>query len=236
MFNPITSVFRGVGHVVGSIFGGSIDFLAGKSCNSVCGPTWDVACYIEHFCIEHLLKFFCVSFLLYMVLLLLYFLYKLKIFHCFFKTSFKMVGAVLSTIFACWEYGCSVLCGMLMAVHEKRKMYKRDIELANMNSISYEEDQDEDSDSDSNEEASFSYHREHYRRRRRSWSGDNRNDSFRRSLKARSHRVHVGVDSARSTKRKHIKDDDVRVIRTSSFARKGPSHKRSRHHRKTRSM
>ncbi|KAM0000217.1 hypothetical protein Hdeb2414_s0016g00476411 [Helianthus debilis subsp. tardiflorus] len=208
MFNPITSVFRGVGHVVGSIFGGSIDFLAGKSCNSVCGPTWDVACYIEHFCIEHLLKFFC--------------------------TSFKMIGAVLSTIFACWEYGCSVLCGMLMAVHEKRKMYKRDIELANMNSISYEEDQDEDEDSDM--EASFSYHREHYRRRRRSWSGDNRNDSFRRSLKARSHRVHVGVDSTRSTKTKHIKDDDVRVIRTSSFARKGPSHKRSRHHRKTRSM
>ncbi|KAI7737564.1 LOW QUALITY PROTEIN: hypothetical protein M8C21_019525, partial [Ambrosia artemisiifolia] len=205
MRNPITAVVSGVGHLVGTIFGGPIDFLSGKSCNSVCGPTWDVGCYIENFCIEHLLKFFVVSLLLYIVLLLVYFLYKIKLFHCLFKTSFKMVWACLSSIFAFWENGCRVFCGMLRTVHERRKMYKRDIELANMNSVSFEEDVDM--------EASVSYHRERYRKRRRSWSGDHKNNLLRRSLKARSHRVHVGVDLDRSMKRKHIKDEDVRNIK-----------------------
>ncbi|XP_076903024.1 uncharacterized protein LOC143557965 [Bidens hawaiensis] len=90
------------------------------------------------------------------------------------------------------------------AIHERRKQRKRDIELANMNSKICEVDEE-----DLDMEASVSYHRERYRKRRKSWSGDHK----RRSLRARTHRVHVGVDdSVHSMKRKHIKHDDVRVI------------------------
>lgn len=95
--------------------------------------------------------------------------------------------------------------------------------MANMNRSS-EEDEDM--------ETSASYHKEHYRKRRRLWSGENKRNLLRRSLKAQNHRVHVGVDSGHATKRKHVRHDDVRVIRTSSYAKKGPSHKRSKHQHK----
>ncbi|KAI3726556.1 hypothetical protein L1987_66354 [Smallanthus sonchifolius] len=224
MRNPITTVVSGVGRVIGNIFGVPLDFLSGKSCSSVCGPTWDVGCYIENFCIQHLLKFFAVSLLLYLVLLLLYFLYKLKVFHCLFKTSFKMIWGCFSRIFLFWDHGCRLLCGMLHTVHERRKSYKRDIEMANMSSRSNEEE-DEDM------ETSVSYHKEHYRKRRL-WTGDHKRNLLRKSLRAQNHRVHVGVDSVHVRKRKHINHDDVRVIRTSSFAKKGPNHKRSKHQHK----
>ncbi|KAK9066833.1 hypothetical protein SSX86_014156 [Deinandra increscens subsp. villosa] len=223
MGNPITWLVSGTGHVIGSIFGHPLEFLSGKSCSSVCGPTWDLECYIENFCIQHLLKFFAVSFLFYLVMLFFYFLYKLRIFHCIFKTSFKLFWACFSTVFTFWERVCTILYNVLYNVHERRKQYKRDIEMAaDMSNISYEEDADM--------ETSISYHNEHYRRmRKRSWSGHHKRTLVRKSLKARNHRVHVGVDSVNPTKRKHIKHDDVRVIRTSSFAKKGPRHKRSKH-------
>ncbi|KAL8231037.1 hypothetical protein R6Q57_000815 [Mikania cordata] len=230
MRNPITSLVKGVGHVVGNIFGAPLDFLSGKSCDSVCGPTWDLECYIENFCIQHLLKFFAVSFLLYLVLLLFYLLYKLKVFHCLFKGSFKMIWSCVSNVFLFCDNGCRLLCGMMYTVHERRKQYKRDLEMANMSSRSYEVDEDENEE-DEDMEASVSYHKEHYMKRRL-MSDDYKSNLLRKSLRARNHRVHVGVDSDHVSKRKHIKHDDVRVIRTSSFAKKGLNHKRYKHQRK----
>ncbi|XP_054799375.1 uncharacterized protein LOC129303854 isoform X2 [Prosopis cineraria] len=56
MGNVIESFASGIGNVIGKIFGSPIDFLSGKSCSSTCGPTWDLMCYIEHFCIANVLK------------------------------------------------------------------------------------------------------------------------------------------------------------------------------------
>ncbi|XP_057766581.1 uncharacterized protein LOC130987034 isoform X3 [Salvia miltiorrhiza] len=65
MGNAVGSIFSGVGQVVGNIFGHPLDFLSGKSCNSVCAPTWDFLCYIENFCVAQLLKFVMVAILVY---------------------------------------------------------------------------------------------------------------------------------------------------------------------------
>ncbi|XP_011069410.1 uncharacterized protein LOC105155229 isoform X2 [Sesamum indicum] len=56
MGNAVGSFFSGFAQVVGNNLGHPLDFLSGKSCNSVCGSTWDILCYIENFCVAHLLK------------------------------------------------------------------------------------------------------------------------------------------------------------------------------------
>ncbi|PWA96630.1 hypothetical protein CTI12_AA038230 [Artemisia annua] len=220
MVNPIGTIVSGFGHVVGSIFGPQLDFLSGKNCFK-CGPTWDIECYIENFCIDHLLKFFAVSLLFYIVLLALYTLYKLKVFHCIFKVIFKMIHACFSTIFAMWEQACEVCFHMLCSIKNRRRRRRGDIEMLDMSSRSDQDDTDIDT--------SVS---EPYTARRRFWSRrDHKRDHLKRSLKAKNHRLRLGVDSGDSvyvTKRKHIKHGDVRVNRTSSFARRAGKHKRSK--------
>ncbi|XP_027093160.1 protein HAPLESS 2 [Coffea arabica] len=56
MGNVVGSVLGGVSEVLGKLLGHPLDFLSGKSCSSKCGPTWDLTCYIENFCIAQLLK------------------------------------------------------------------------------------------------------------------------------------------------------------------------------------
>ncbi|KAI3499695.1 hypothetical protein L1887_35500 [Cichorium endivia] len=218
MKNPIKAVFSGVGHVVGRIFGAQIDFLSGKSCNSRCGPTWDLPCYIENFCIQHLIKLSAVSILFYIVLLFFYSLYKLKICHCVTHMFCKMVRACFSTFFSAWEQGCHLLCHVVCNAKGKRRRRRRDMEMADMS---------DGSDLETDMETSFSYRDSS---RRRSSFRDHKRNHFRRSLRPKSHRLRVGVDgdSVYATKRKHIKHGDVRVVRMSSFARKGANHKRSR--------
>ncbi|KOM41693.1 hypothetical protein LR48_Vigan04g189100 [Vigna angularis] len=56
MGNVIESLALGLGQAFGKLFSSPIEFLSGKSCSSVCGPTWDFMCYIENFCIANILK------------------------------------------------------------------------------------------------------------------------------------------------------------------------------------
>ncbi|XP_020547630.1 uncharacterized protein LOC105155229 isoform X3 [Sesamum indicum] len=67
MGNAVGSFFSGFAQVVGNNLGHPLDFLSGKSCNSVCGSTWDILCYIENFCVAHLLKLGMVATLSYFV-------------------------------------------------------------------------------------------------------------------------------------------------------------------------
>ncbi|KAL2232363.1 UNVERIFIED_CONTAM: hypothetical protein Sindi_1416300 [Sesamum indicum] len=68
MGNAVGSFFSGFAQVVGNNLGHPLDFLSGKSCNSVCGSTWDILCYIENFCVAHLLKLGMVATLSYFAL------------------------------------------------------------------------------------------------------------------------------------------------------------------------
>nr|XP_043616260.1 uncharacterized protein LOC122588201 [Erigeron canadensis] len=219
MGNPFGALVSGVGHIFGSIFGHPLDFLSGKSCR-LCGPTWDLGCYIENFCIEHLIKFFAVSFLFYMVLVLLYIIYKLGVFHCIFKVIFRMIWTCFMTIFLFWENACHILFNILLNTSRgNRRRRRRDMEMADMMSNSSDQE-------DIDMEASVSHDKEPHNRRRRFWSRkDRKRDHMRKSLRPKNHRAHVGIDGGDSvyvTKRKHIKHDDVRVMRSSN-------HKRAKH-------
>ncbi|KAF7836743.1 protein HAPLESS 2-like [Senna tora] len=65
MANIVESFASALAKVVAKLFSSPIDFLSGKSCSSLCGPTWDFMCYVENFCIANLLRLTLVFLLLY---------------------------------------------------------------------------------------------------------------------------------------------------------------------------
>ncbi|XP_073276516.1 uncharacterized protein [Primulina huaijiensis] len=65
MGNVVGSFSSGFAQLVNTILGRPLDFLAGKNCDSICGSTWDFVCYIENFCVTHLLKLVMVATLVY---------------------------------------------------------------------------------------------------------------------------------------------------------------------------
>lgn len=126
-----------------------------------------------------------------------------------------MAWACLAAYCYAWEYICSFFCHKL---HRVRQQRKRDLELVYISSTTSEE-----------EERSYWHFHKHVegkRSRSRRW----RKEHLRRSLRPRSHRIQVGIsgDSVRVNKRNRAKvRDDIRVSRTSRFAKKGGSYKGS---------
>lgn len=88
-------------------WGHPLDFLAGKSCSTKCLPTWDFFCYIENFCVSHLLKSAMVIVMLYFVLLFFYLSYKLGICQCICHTFCRSIWACFATCFSMLECCCT---------------------------------------------------------------------------------------------------------------------------------
>ncbi|XP_058218174.1 uncharacterized protein LOC131329118 [Rhododendron vialii] len=226
MGNVISSFVSGLGTVINKLFGSPLDFLSGKSCSSICGSTWDFICYIENFCVAHLLKLAVVSVLLYFVLLFFYSLYKLGICQCVCQTLCKMAWASFATFFSIVEFGCTFLCYKLPKLKRRHRKHKRDIERFCTSSSDGEEEATKDRRfRDHKPGKSLSRHWRDYRR-----------EHLRRSLRARSHRVTVGIrrDGFCVNKRNGAKYGnqgknvhDIRVTRTSKFAQKRGDNKGS---------
>ncbi|GAA0148655.1 hypothetical protein LIER_08038 [Lithospermum erythrorhizon] len=246
MGNVVGSVSTGFVDLIGKLFGHPLDFLAGKSCNTVCGPTWDLTCYIENFCLAHLGKLMLVSVLFYFVLVFFYLLKKLGIFHCIFHIIDRLVKSCFSTCFYGLECCCTSICSILDKHNQRRRKKKEmDVELA----VSGDEDCEESS----------SYRGRHRRRdghgRISSYRGRHRRDGHGRSglkqdylgqsLKPRSHgtwveisrnsehlkKGHGNIDSEH-TKQTSSPSHLVRVTRTSNFANKKHQLKHSRQRRR----
>ncbi|KAL3026405.1 hypothetical protein AAZX31_04G229300 [Glycine max] len=236
MGNVIESFASGLGNAVGKLFNAPIEYLSGKSCSSVCGPTWDVMCYIENFCVTNLLKLAMVFMLLYIVLLFLYLVHKLGICGCLCRSSCKMIWVCFSSCFHAWEYSCSFLCLTLHKLKRRRRRRRRF--RVDMNQEFYFKNGEDYTDE------SLSYHfptsaktSSSISRRRRDYKGSH----LRRSLQPRKHhaRVEIGRDLRYKSKRNHSHGDpsytsivtkhgnyigtvhDIKVTRTSKFARKG---------------
>ncbi|KAM7518839.1 hypothetical protein LguiB_017801 [Lonicera macranthoides] len=221
MGNVIESFLSGFAEAAGKLLSSPLQFLAGKSCSSVCGYTWDIFCYIEHFCIANLLKLGTIAALSYIVLLSLYVLYKIGLCGCVGRSLCKMGWACMATYCYACEYVCSFLCHKL---HRIRQQRKRDLELVYISSTTSEEEE-------RSSPRHFHKHVEGKRSRSRRW----RKEHLRRSLRPRSHRIRVGIsgDSVHVNKRNCPKvHDDIRVSRTSRFAKKGGSYKGSMHRRR----
>ncbi|CAK9168744.1 unnamed protein product [Ilex paraguariensis] len=226
MGSVIGSLSSGFVEVVGNLFGHPLDFLAGKSCSSTCGSTWDFICYIENFCIAHLLKLAIVAALFYLVLLFFYLSHKLGICECICTTLCKITWACFATCFSVLEYSCTFLCYKLPMLKRKHRDHKREM-VMELYPMTCEEEEPK------------------HRKERRSLSSrrwrDYRGDHLRRSLRPRSHRIRVGIsgDSAYGNRRNPIKHGghattvhDIRVSRTSKFVQKGGNYKGAIHRRR----
>ncbi|XP_061358429.1 uncharacterized protein LOC133302636 [Gastrolobium bilobum] len=233
MGNVIESFGSGLGNAVGKLFGSPIEFLSGKSCSSVCGPTWDLVCYIENFCVANLFRLAMVFVLLYIVLLFFYLLHKLGIYGCIIRCVCRMIWACFSSCFHILEYSCTFLCFQLYKVRRRRKMVRMGIN-QKFHSKTREDYTDE----------CLSYHfptsakiSKSFSRRRRDYKGSH----LRKSLRPRKHhaRVEISRDLSYKNKRNHSFGDpiytgsainlgnyrgtvhDVKVTHSSKFARKG---------------
>ncbi|XP_074337468.1 uncharacterized protein LOC141674660 [Apium graveolens] len=231
----ISGIASGVGSVISKIFGSPFDFLSGKSCNSVCAPTWDFICYIENFCVSQLFKFAMVAILLYLVLFFFYLLYELGICKCICWTSCKIVWGCISIYVSMWEYCCYFVFNKIRHVKRiNRRRRRRDIEEQFYDASSSDE-LEESTSSISNDEIDQI---EKKRRPRR----DYKRDHVARSLRPHSHRARVGVSEnsgyiTRYNSAKHWDDQDsrvhsIRVARTSKFARKGTSQRGLKHRKR----
>ncbi|ONK56251.1 uncharacterized protein A4U43_C10F5670 [Asparagus officinalis] len=233
MENLIGSVVTGLVRTVGNLFGAPLNFLSGKSCSSVCGSTWDIICYVENFCIANLLKLAAVLALLYIVLLFLYLLHKIGICYCIGRSICKMTWACFTSCFSSCEHGCMFLWYKIKNVKRVHRDRMRDIE-----------DYLSSSSEDYLEEESVSYrHNPRSMKFRRSLSHrakERRRIHLERSLRARSHRIRVGINQSsvyldRRDKRKHSSHStalhhNIKVTRTSKFVQKGNVNRI--HHRK----
>ncbi|CAA6668432.1 unnamed protein product [Spirodela intermedia] len=230
MGNVIKSFFSGVANVVGDVLGAPLDFLSGKSCRPACGSTWDLICYIEHFCVANLLKLVAILFLFYAVLLFIYLLFKTGVCGCLGGAAGKMIRSLCATCFSACDGGLRFLRGTI-------RWRKREREKERERARAMDEEAEDE------EYGSFSGAGGGIRRRRRgpwlspayssssSWSSAARSRERRRlhlerSLRARSHRIRVELRESHRREPRHGRQrrprtvHHVRVTRTSSFVRK----------------
>ncbi|KAI9078265.1 hypothetical protein K1719_039767 [Acacia pycnantha] len=242
MGNVIDSVASGIGDVVGKIFGSPIDFLSGKSCSTNCGPTWDLMCYIEHFCVGNLLKLALVFVLIYVAMLFIYLLYKLAKCACIGVTICRSIWTCLSCWFHLWESICTFFC----------------VKLCNLKRRRSRERLDNTSGHDSGDECPSYYARGGSREANRSFSHSSssrmrknyKSSHLRNSLKPRNHRAQLRIKedvSHKHEKRNHIGENlhdgsrnaiikhgnhhsstvhDLKMVRTFKFVNKGLKSKR----------
>ncbi|CAI9103530.1 OLC1v1002030C1 [Oldenlandia corymbosa var. corymbosa] len=249
MGNVVGSVLTGFSEVLGKLLGHPLDFLSGKSCSTNCGPTWDLICYIDNFCISQLLKLALVVVLLYFVLLFFYLSYKLGICQCICHTICRSIWACCAIYFSTLECCCTFLCSKLDKHNQRRRRRRRasrDIEaIVAVNSEEYDDYDDDDAEeriSVSSSSRRISRNPKVQSRRGRNY----RKEHVRRALRPKSHHVDVrirersfGLEKGRCFKNCNYNDqvnpaDGIRVSRRSKFAQRRNSFKGSIHHRRYR--
>ncbi|GER49169.1 hypothetical protein STAS_26387 [Striga asiatica] len=241
MGNVVGSFFSGLGRAIDKLLGHPLEFLSGKSCNSVCAPTWDFICYIENFCVAQLLKFVMVAMLVYFVLLFLYLLYNLGICQCICRTLFRITWACFSTCFSSFDFCCSYLCYKLRTIRRlrKRRRRKKDIEEFDGQTSPYISSEDDEYELEDKSIDSYFDHRGSRFSRRRNYKVEH----LRKSLRPTNHRARVELSGHLHGKRAlknsiefrhNLLHDHIRVNRSSKFSQKGSKGKNGilRHRRR----
>ncbi|CAN8291994.1 unnamed protein product [Cochlearia groenlandica] len=188
------------------------NFFRGKSCSSVCPSPWDLICFVKNLCVANLAIVAVVLLVLYVFLFFINVLHKVGFCHCIFHGLCRVLWSLVS----CWSHifgHCFNLCYDILHTKRVRRGRRRE----------------DDVEGYSDGGGSFSY--------QRSKGECRREERVRKSLRARSHRVRVGV------KKKHHGSGSgldrhegvgvglshgIRVSRESKFVRKGLSKSNSR--------
>ncbi|CAH8258625.1 unnamed protein product [Arabidopsis lyrata] len=116
MGNAIGKASTDIGGFIGNIFTAPFKATLGRSCLDVCSGPWDLACFIEHFCLPDIAKLVLMSSLCFIILMFITLLFKLGICQCVVKSICKMSCA------ACAAY-CFAIGEMTKA--EKKKIRKQ---------------------------------------------------------------------------------------------------------------
>ncbi|CAM0911293.1 unnamed protein product [Alopecurus aequalis] len=219
MGNIIDSLVSGFTKVIADILAKPLDFLSGKTCSSACGPRWDVVCYVDNFCVTSLVKTAAMFFLLYLVLLFFYLVYKLGLCACFCHVVRTIVCSFISCSFSACTSGCSIACHKMRSARRKRTRGSHSDDIEEYLSSS-------SSDSESEDAA----RRRLFARR----SGERRRVYLERSLRPKNHRVTVGVTRQYDVAEPRVnhghdsllRHHSVKVTRTSQFAHKGSGRRR----------
>ncbi|XP_051230795.1 uncharacterized protein [Lolium perenne] len=223
MGNIIDSLVSGFTKVLADILSKPLDFLSGKTCSSACGSTWDVVCYVENFCVASLAKMAAMLFLLYLVLVFFYLVYKLGICRCVCHGVCTIVWSCISCSFSACKNGCAIACVKMRDVRRARRKRRRrshgDIE-----ENSYLSSSDSESEDCTRHRTARRGDKSGRSLSRR--SGDRKRVYLERSLRTRNHRVTVGIgrrcevadEKGHGTVLQH---HGVKVTHTSPFAHKG---------------
>ncbi|KAG7587562.1 hypothetical protein ISN45_Aa02g027340, partial [Arabidopsis thaliana x Arabidopsis arenosa] len=90
MGNAIGKASTDIGGFIGNIFTAPFKATLGRSCLDVCSGPWDLACFIEHFCLPDIAKLVLMSSLCFIILMFISLLFKLGICQCVVKSICKM--------------------------------------------------------------------------------------------------------------------------------------------------
>ncbi|KAJ7952082.1 Protein HAPLESS 2 [Quillaja saponaria] len=171
----ISKAANGVGGVLGNAFVAPLKSIFGRSCEDVCSGPWDVVCFIEHLCVNNLVKLLMILVLCYITLLFVYLLFKVGICQCILRSLCKMCCAACEAYwFALENITCFLWHKLKNTKRVNRRHCYRDVELGYSSS----------------DESGFpgNYGHLHFSRKRKSFRG-RRKDTFYPSSK---HGRHVG--------------------------------------------
>ncbi|CAN6481875.1 unnamed protein product [Victoria cruziana] len=142
MGGVVSTVADRTGSALGTLVSAPIKTIFGGSCVNICVGTWDIFCFLEHFCISSLVKVAMVSLLIYILMLFFYLLYQIGIVQCIGRSICKMTWASCE---ACWFAVQDISCFLWHKLWNVKRVYRRRRDLEAAYSSSDEEEDDDDS-------------------------------------------------------------------------------------------
>ncbi|EOA34204.1 hypothetical protein CARUB_v10021713mg [Capsella rubella] len=207
MGNGLGKASTDIGGFIGNIFTAPFKATLGRSCLDVCSGPWDLACFIEHFCLPDIAKLVLISSLCFIILMFITLLFKLGICQCVVKSICKMSCAACTAYWFAIGEMVSCLWHSLTNVKRVRRRRKRlsDIEAATNDYSSNDEASSSDSPSRRN-----NIRPKRRRKHKHHHHGSNLNNRRLIRLPSRQMSVRVGgksrrVRSARSRKSRRVK-------------------------------
>ncbi|KAK6915222.1 hypothetical protein RJ641_020339 [Dillenia turbinata] len=141
MGGVVSKAANGIGSVFGNVITAPFKSIFGGSCEGVCSGTWDVTCFIEHFCLSNLFKLIMVLGLCYIILLFFYLLFKVGICQCIGKSLCKMCWGACETYFYALEH---IICFLWYKLKNTKRVNRRRRRLRNVE-FAYSSSSDSDS-------------------------------------------------------------------------------------------
>ncbi|XP_010263313.1 PREDICTED: uncharacterized protein LOC104601611 [Nelumbo nucifera] len=121
MGTVISKTATGIGGILGNAFVAPIKTVFGGSCEGICLGTWDIICFIEHFCVSNLVKLLMVLGLAYISIMFIYLLFKIGIIQCVGRSLCKMRWAACE---AYWRALQHITCFLWHKLKNTKRVHR----------------------------------------------------------------------------------------------------------------